>query len=132
MALRENENLMASGKIKISSGINRLDHLLGVGIFIGDNVVWYDEVGSLASLFSLNFIKASQAQKKSIIYLSFDRSIKNLLELLGPLAENRLLTILNCFTYGKGDGAEVFLKFYSNRSEWVPVRMRQSTLPSMR
>ena len=110
---------MVSEKIKISSGIDQLDRLLGGGVFIGDNVVWYDEVGSLATVFYLNFIQVSQAQKKSLIYLTFDRSIKNLLELLGPLAENRLLTILDCFTYGKGEGAEVFLKFYEEKeSEW--------------
>lgn len=110
---------MVSEKNKISSGVSQLDNLLGGGVFIGDNVVWYDEVGSLALVFCLNFIKASQAEEKSLIYLNFDRSIKNLLELLGPLAENRLLTILDCFTYGKGEGAEVFLRFYKERkSDW--------------
>jgi len=110
---------MVSEKIKVSSGISQLDRLLGGGIFIGDNVVWYDEVGSLAPVFCLNFIKASQSQKKSLIYLNFDRSVKNILELLGPLAENPFLTILDCFTYGKGEGAEVFLKFYEEKeSKW--------------
>ena len=82
-------------RTKISSGINQLDHILGGGLFIGDNVVWYDEAGILAPVFCLNFIKTSQAQEKSIIYLAFDRSIKNLLELLGSLGEYRSLTILD-------------------------------------
>ncbi len=103
---------MADQKTRVSSGIRELDQILGGGIFIGDNVIWYDDVGSLAPVFCLNFIKASQAQKKSLIYLSFDRSIKSLLEQLGALAENPLLTILDCFAYGKGEGAEIFLKFY--------------------
>jgi hypothetical protein len=47
---------MASEKMKVLSGISRLDHLLGGGPFIGDNVVWYDEVGSLAPVFWLNFV----------------------------------------------------------------------------
>jgi transcriptional regulator with XRE-family HTH domain len=63
-------------------------------------------------VFYLNFIKASQTENKSIIYLNFDRSIKNLLEQLGPLADYKMMTILDCFTFGKGEGAEVFLKFY--------------------
>jgi len=110
---------MISDKNKISSGISRLDHLLGGGIFIGDNVVWYDEVGSLALVFYLNFIKASEAEQRPIIYLSFDRSIISLLEQLGTLAANPLLTILDCFTYGKGEGAEVFLEFYEEKkAEW--------------
>jgi len=102
---------MSSEKIRVTSGVDQLDRLLG-GIFIGDNVVWYDDAGSLASVFCLNFIQASQAQNKSLVYVSFDRSPRNLLEKLGPLAENRFLTILDCFTYGKGEGSDVFLKFY--------------------
>ena len=102
---------MSSEELWISSGINQLDTLLG-GLRIGDNVVWYDNAGSLAPVFYLNFIKASQTENKSIIYLNFDRSIKNLLEQLGPLADYKMMTILDCFTFGKGEGAEVFLKFY--------------------
>jgi transcriptional regulator with XRE-family HTH domain/KaiC/GvpD/RAD55 family RecA-like ATPase len=102
---------MKAEKLRVESGVSVLDDLLG-GLRIGDNVVWYDDVGSLAPVFCLNFIKASQADKKPIIYISFDRSIKNLLEQLGSLADYRQLTILDCFTYGKGEGAEVFLKFY--------------------
>jgi transcriptional regulator with XRE-family HTH domain/KaiC/GvpD/RAD55 family RecA-like ATPase len=106
---------METEKLRVESGVSVLDDLLG-GLRIGDNVVWYDDVGSLAPVFCLNFIKASQADRKPIIYISFDRSIKNLLEQLGALADYRQLTILDCFTYGKGEGAEVFLKFYEENS----------------
>lgn len=100
----------------ISSGIKQLDKLLGGGIIIGDNVVWYDDAGSLAYIFSLKFIQASMAKKKPLIYLSFDRSMKNLLEQLGPLAKNPSLTILDCFTHGKGKGSDIFLEFYKKKS----------------
>ena len=109
---------MVSKKLKVASGVSQLDQLLD-GLYIGDNVVWHDEAGSLAHVFCLNFIQASQAQKKPIIYVSFDRSPKNLLDKLGELAQNRQLIILDCFTYGKGAGSEVFLKFYEKRkNEW--------------
>ena len=105
---------------KISSGIKQLDHILGGGIFIGDNVLWYDEVGSLAPVFYLNLIKASQEEKKPLIYLNFDRSMISLMEHIGILADNPLLTILDCFTYGKGKGAEIFLEFYEQKkSNWL-------------
>lgn len=104
---------MTSNNLGVSSGVNELDRLLG-GLFIGDNVVWYDDAGSLALVFCLNFIKASQSLNKPIIYVCFDRSPKNLLNMLGPLSHYPLLTILDCFTYGKGEGNEVFLKFYQN------------------
>ncbi len=105
---------MTSDRLRVSSGIGELDRLLG-GLFIGDNVVWYDDAGSLALVFCLNFIQDSQSHNKPIIYVSFDRSPKNLLETLGPLAQYPLLTILDCFTHGKGESNEVFLKFYQNR-----------------
>lgn len=86
--------------------------MLGGGIIIGDNVVWYDDAGSLAHVFCLNLISASQKKNKSVIYVSFDRSPTNLIEKLGSLADHPHLTILDCFTNGKGEGADVFLKFY--------------------
>jgi transcriptional regulator with XRE-family HTH domain/KaiC/GvpD/RAD55 family RecA-like ATPase len=105
-------------RVRVASGVSQLDHLLG-GLFIGDNVVWHDDAGSLAYVFCMNFMQASQAQNKPLIYVSFDRSPRNLLEILGPLAENRYLTVVDCFTHGKGAGSEVFLKFYDEReSDW--------------
>jgi len=99
----------------VTSGVTHLDKLLGGGVIIGDNVVWYDDAGSLASLFCLNLIKASQKQKKSLIYICFDHSPKKLLEKLGPLVQNKLLTILDCFTNGKGEGADIFQEFYNKK-----------------
>ena len=104
---------MVKEKLRVASGVGHLDRLLG-GLFIGDNVVWHDDAGSLASVFCLNFIQASQAQNKPVIYVSFDRSPKNLLDMLGPLSDNNCLTILDCFSYGKGEGSEVFLRFYDD------------------
>jgi hypothetical protein len=53
---------MLSEKVRITSGVEALDRLLG-GLFIGDNVIWYDTAGSLASAFCLNFILASHKKK---------------------------------------------------------------------
>lgn len=106
---------MTTENRRASSGIAQLDQLLD-SLFIGDNVVWYDTAGSLASVFCLNFMQTSLACSKPLIYVCFDRSPRNLLDKLGPLAENRLLTILDCFTHGKGAGAEVFLNFYRPKS----------------
>ncbi|UCF03925.1 MAG: helix-turn-helix domain-containing protein [Deltaproteobacteria bacterium] len=103
---------------RVASGVSQLDRLLG-GLYIGDNVVWHDDAGSLASVFCLNFIQISQSQNRPVIYVSFDRSPKNLLDKLGPLSENPLLTILDCFTNGKGAGSPIFLKVYEEaKSEW--------------
>ncbi|MGD9819283.1 MAG: helix-turn-helix domain-containing protein, partial [Desulfomonilaceae bacterium] len=107
---------------RIASGVSQLDRLLG-GLYIGDNVVWHDDSGNLAAVFCLNMIQASQSLNKPVIYVSFDRSPRNLLDKLGPLAESPLLTILDCFTWGKGAGSDVFLRFYyENKTEW-PCRI---------
>jgi transcriptional regulator with XRE-family HTH domain len=103
-------------RVQVSSGVSELDRLLG-GLFIGDNVVWHDAAGSLASVFCLNFIRTSQAQGKPIIYVTFDRSPKNLLDKLGRFAQYPGLTLLDCFTHGKGAGSAVFLKFYEGKKK---------------
>ncbi|MDH3557618.1 MAG: XRE family transcriptional regulator, partial [Deltaproteobacteria bacterium] len=108
---------VTSERQRVASGVSQLDRLLG-GLYIGDNVVWHDDAGSLASVFCLNFIQASQSQGRPLIYVSFDRSPKNLLDKLGPLSDNSTLTILDCFTNGKGAASPIFLKFYEeNESE---------------
>ena len=109
-------------KHRVPSGVGRLDLLLG-GIFIGDNVVWHDDAGSLAPVFCLNFLQASQLQQKPIIYVSFDRSPRNLLDQLGNLANYPGLIILDCFTNGKGEGSSFFLKFYEEPETELPCRI---------
>jgi transcriptional regulator with XRE-family HTH domain/KaiC/GvpD/RAD55 family RecA-like ATPase len=120
---------MVHEKFRVGSGVSQLDLLLD-GLYIGDNVVWHDDAGSLAGVFCLNFIKESQANNKSIIYVSFDRSPRNLLEKLGTLGDYPLLTILDCFTYGKGAGSKVFLDFYSSKTTELPCRIRPVKDPS--
>ncbi len=111
-------NFPRSKRRRIGSGVERLDELLD-NLFIGDNVVWHDDSGSLAHIYCLKFIEASYREKRPIIYVSFDRSPRNLLDKLGHLAENPLLTILDCFTWGKGAGSDVFLKFYEDgHDQW--------------
>jgi transcriptional regulator with XRE-family HTH domain/archaellum biogenesis ATPase FlaH len=111
-------------KARVTSGVSQLDRLLG-GLFIGDNVVWHDDSGNLASAFCLNFLEASLALQKPVIYISFDRSPKNLLDKLGVLAESPDLTILDGFTSGKGASSPIFMKFYEepNQEQLCQVKM---------
>ena len=92
-------------------------------LLIGDNVVWLDDAGSLATVFCNNFIMASQSQERPLIYVTFDRSPKNLLEKLGPLAGYPEMTILDCFTNGMGDGSDVFMKFYQDQEHQQSVNV---------
>ena len=107
---------------QISSGFEGFDRILG-GLFVGDNVVFYDESGSLARTFWHRFVKTSLDAKTPVIFASFDRSPKNLFERLGTMGKNPLLTVLDCFTYGKGKGADAFLKFLENAPASVKKRV---------
>jgi transcriptional regulator with XRE-family HTH domain/KaiC/GvpD/RAD55 family RecA-like ATPase len=115
-------------RMRVTSGISELDRHLG-GLYIGDNVVWHDDAGSLASVFYLNFLQASQAQEKPIIYVSFDRSPKNLLGMLGSLADYDRMTILDCFTQGKGAGSPIFLDFYRIKQNQRACRISEVKKP---
>lgn len=117
-----------SKKTRVSSGVSHLDRLLG-GLFIGDNVVWHDDSGNLASAFCLNFLQSSLALQKPVIYVSFDRSPKNLLEKLGGLAESPGLTILDAFTCGKGASSPIFMKFYEEPDEQQVCQVKKVQKP---
>lgn len=113
---------MAGKNMIISTGIKDLDKILD-GLYIGDNVVWHDDAGSLAHAFCMSFLRTSERQKRPLIYVSFDRSPRNLLDKLGSLSKREDLIILDCFTYGKGEGADVFLSFYEYNEEDMPCRI---------
>lgn len=120
-------------KKRVSSGIQQLDSLLG-DLYIGDNVLWYEDAGSFSSAFCVQFIRQSLEARKPVIYVSFDRSPKNVVTFLGALAENQLFTILDCFTNGKGDRSEVFNKFYEKDGAQWPyqvIKVNDPTNPSL-
>lgn len=120
---------MFTEKTRVSTGLSELDRILD-GLFIGDNVIWYDEAGSLAFPFALNIIRESQHRDRPLIYVTFDRSPKSLLEELGPLAEDPQLMILDCFTHGKGDGSSIFSKFYEKDGAQWPHRIVKVNEPA--
>lgn len=118
-------------KKRVSSGIPELDRLMG-DLYIGDNVLWYEDSGNFSSAFCLNFIKETLTRKRPLIYVTFDRSPKNLVSFLGPQAESQNLIILDCFTNGKGNNSEVFNKFYEKNGALWPykvIRVNDPTSP---
>ena len=100
----------------LSSGSTALDLHLG-GLRMGDNVIWYDDAGSLAWSFLQRFISSSLEMEHPVVYVSCDRSPKNLLEKLGDAGKYPGLVILDCFTHGKGQGAKLFTRFHAARGK---------------
>ncbi|MEJ5365636.1 MAG: helix-turn-helix domain-containing protein [Desulfosoma sp.] len=109
-------------KETIISGIPDLDRLLE-GILIGDNVIWYDDAGSLAPVFCLRFMEQCLEEGRPVIYASFDRSPRNLLERLGSVARHPLFILMDCFTLGKGRGSPPFVSFYEQEARAWPCRI---------
>jgi transcriptional regulator with XRE-family HTH domain/KaiC/GvpD/RAD55 family RecA-like ATPase len=113
----------------VSSGIPELDMLMG-DLYIGDNVLWYEDAGSFSSVFCHKFINETLLQKKPLIYVTFDRSPKNVVSFLGSGAESQNLTILDCFTNGKGDRSEVFNTFYEKDGALWPYNVIKVNEPA--
>src|SRR5574340_310394 len=104
---------------KISTGIKDLDNLID-SAHIGDNMVWETEAGTSEDLFIHHFITKSMEEKKDIIYASFNRSPQSILLHMNLNNNPSNLTILDCFTSGKGKSDRTFLKFYETEHAHSP------------
>ncbi len=104
---------------KISTGIKDLDSLID-SAYIGDNVVWETEAGASEDIFMLNFITRSLLEDKDVIYVSFNRSPQSILLHMQIKEHPERLTILDCFTSGKGKSDRAFLKFYETPHDTFP------------
>ncbi len=101
---------------KISSGIGYLDHLLGF-LKTGDNVIWEVEAGTYIEIFLQRFIEQNLKSGYKLVYVSFNASPSTLTKRLTHLPHLEYLTILDCFTSGKGNSDPLFSQFYEKEKE---------------
>jgi transcriptional regulator with XRE-family HTH domain len=104
---------------KISTGIKDLDSLID-SAHIGDNMVWETEAGTSEDIFIQNFITESLEENKPVIYASFNRSPQSILLHVDLQKNPEQLTLLDCFTTGKGKSDRAFLKFYETEHPNFP------------
>lgn len=107
----------------VSSGIRDLDRLID-SIYVGDNVIWEVEAGTLSEVFISRFIRQSAEEGQNVIYVNFNRSPQNMLQHLGRIPSQGF-TLLDCFTSGKGKSDRAFLRFYENRPPKNVVRVER-------
>lgn len=114
---------------KISSGINSLDRLID-SFYTGDNVVWEVGAGTAYDIFIQHFIRQSLDDGQKIIYISFNSSPQSILKKIEHSCKNDLndafvscLTLIDCFTSGKGKNDSTFLKFYENTKNINIIRI---------
>lgn len=101
---------------KISSGIRYLDHLLGF-LKTGDNVIWEVEAGTYIEIFLQLFIEDNLKNGYKVVYVSFNVSPSTLTKRLNHLPDLENLTILDCFTSGKGTNDPLFTQYYEKDGE---------------
>jgi len=101
---------------KISSGIGYLDHLLGF-FKTGDNVIWEVEAGTYCEVFLQRFIEHSLKNGYKVVYVSFNVSPSTLTKSLATITNWEHLTILDCFTSGKGNDDPLFAQFYDKEKD---------------
>jgi transcriptional regulator with XRE-family HTH domain/KaiC/GvpD/RAD55 family RecA-like ATPase len=102
--------------VKISTGINYLDHTLGF-LRTGDNVIWEVEAGTYIETFLQRFIDHNLKSGYKLVYVSFNISPSTLTKRLAHLSHLEHLTILDCFTSGKGNSDPLFSQFYEKEKE---------------
>ncbi len=105
-----------------STGIEYLDRLIGE-LRIGDNVVWETDAGAYVDLFLDKFQRHSLNSGYDLIYVSFNRSPMTMVKKLSDLPNQKSITLLDCFTSGKGDSDATFTRFYESgdRSRKIDV-----------
>jgi len=101
---------------KISSGIDYLDHLLGF-LKTGDNVIWEVDAGTYIETFLQRFIDYNLKNGYKVVYVNFNVSPSTLTKRLNHLPSLENLTILDCFTSGKGNSDPLFTQFYEKEKE---------------
>jgi transcriptional regulator with XRE-family HTH domain len=79
-------------------------------------VVWETDAGAYVELFLEKFERHSLAAGHNLIYVSFNRSPTTMSERLSALPNPRNITLLDCFTSGKGGDDPTFTRFYESKS----------------
>lgn len=111
--------------MRSSTGISKLDEILGKGLILGENVVWEYETGTFVNEFLQNFMRQGIEDGNQVIYLDFIYPPQALLLFLEPLIstlpkgwENHFL-VLDCFSESRGRGELIFTDFYDKAPPWI-------------
>lgn len=104
----------------LSTGIPDLDAAMG-SFRLGDNVILQVDVGTPPQAFTRAFLRAALERGDRVLYVSFDRSPATVLDGVRDLPAGSL-TVLDCFTHGKGRSEPVFVDFYARAAHELGER----------
>lgn len=94
-----------------TTGVEEIDRLIG-GVVAGDNLAWEVDSGAPVDKFVSSFLSACENEGSPVIYVSFNRSPQTVTESYRGLMSPGRFTLVDCFSSGKGDGDEMFVKFF--------------------
>ncbi len=99
----------------------------------GDNLVWEIDSGVVGDQFISHFVTASEKDGIPVVYVSFNRSPQTIASKYGRLMSTGRFSLVDCFSSGKGNRDEMFLKFFEDpvrNSLRAPVHIAEPADPS--
>jgi transcriptional regulator with PAS, ATPase and Fis domain len=115
-----------------TTGIPEIDRLVG-GIQAGDNVVWEIDSGVAGDSFISRFVTSCEENAVPIVYVSFNRSPQTIASKYARLLSPGRFSLIDCFSSGKGNSDEMFLKFFDDPARnavHAPVHIADPADPS--
>jgi len=130
LQIREAKNtsvglLQSEQGVFYSTGVKKLDQLLGGGLLLGENVLWEIESGTFAREFLYSFIRQGITEGNQVIYLEFIYPPQALMLHFAPLTKllpsgwEKKLMVLDCFSEAAGQGELIFSDFYDHAPSWI-------------
>ena len=96
-----------------TSGIAEVDKAIG-GVIAGDNLVWEIDSGVAGDHFISRFVHSCERDGVPVVYVSFNRSPQTIASKYAWLMSPGRFSLIDCFSSGKGNSDEMFLKFFDD------------------
>jgi transcriptional regulator with PAS, ATPase and Fis domain len=119
-------------KYEATTGIAEVDRAIG-GVILGDNLVWEIDSGVAGDHFISCFVNACERSGVPVVYVSFNRSPQTIASKYARLMSPGRFSLIDCFSSGKGNSDEMFLKFFddpAHNAVHAPVHIADPSDPS--
>lgn len=100
-------------RYKPTTGIPEVDKTIG-GVIAGDNLVWEIDSGVAGDHFISSFVRSCEQGGIPVVYVSFNRSPQTIASKYARLMSAGRFSLIDCFSSGKGNSDEMFLKFFDD------------------
>lgn len=109
-----------------------MDKAIG-GVIAGDNLVWEIDSGVAGDHFISSFVQCCEQGGIPVVYVSFNRSPQTIASKYARLMSPGRFSLIDCFSSGKGNSDEMFLKFFDDPARnavHAPVHIADPSDPS--